>query len=86
MAPKSKTFGTQKLVARKIQLPKHERQVLAFLEPNSCISGIFKTNFVTRMEFVNQNLLTNYCISKTDFVHTLCTLYNSIAFWNLRKP
>ena len=35
------------------------------------------TNFV--MAFVNQNLLTNYCISKTDFVHTLCTLYNSIA-------
>ena len=47
MAPKSKTFGTQKLVARKIQLPKRERQVLAFLEPNSCISGIFETNFVT---------------------------------------
>ena len=37
------------------------------------------------MEFVNQNLLTNYCISKTEFVHTLCTLYNSIAFWNLKK-
>ena len=36
------------------------------------------------MAFVNQNLLTNYCISKTDFVHTLCTLYNSIAFWNLK--